>query len=90
MRRLIASGATINLIDGQGDTSLHSACRTGDLNCVKQFFQPVTKAETKSANLNYNVSANNLNFKKFILNEKNFEGKENLKNKKLALMNHNS
>lgn len=74
VRRLIASGATINLIDENGNTGLHLACRTGDLNLVKQFFQPITKNETMSAKLNYSVLASSFNFQKFILNEKNFEG----------------
>lgn len=72
---MIASGSTIDLIEINGNTSLHLACRTGDLNLVKQFFQPITKQETLNANLAYNVTAtDNFNFKKFILNEKNFEG----------------
>lgn len=75
MRYLISVGSTINLIDNQGDTSLHSACRTGDLNLVKQFFHPITKIDFNlSVKLNYKVSANNVNFRKFILNERNFEG----------------
>lgn len=74
VRRLIASGATINLIDEHGNTGLHLACRTGDLNLVKQFFQPITKNEAVSAKLSYGVSTNSFSFQKFILNEKNFEG----------------
>lgn len=79
-RYLIVSGSTIDLIDVNGDTSCHIACRLGDLKLIKQFFQPITKNEIIKANLSYQVSASSFNFKKFILNEKNFEGKLILKN----------
>jgi len=73
VRRLIVSGATINLIDREGNSSIHYCCKNGDLNTLRQFFTPITKAET--TNLTYNVTASGCsNFKKFILNDKNFEG----------------
>lgn len=58
--------------DSRGNTALHLACQTGDLECVKALTEPVTVAETNSANLKYagfmqQVPQN--------LEERNYDGK---------------
>jgi ankyrin only family protein len=58
--------------DSRGNTALHLACQTGDLECVKALTEPVTVAETNTANLKYagfmqQVPQN--------LEERNYDGK---------------
>ncbi|PNF37277.1 hypothetical protein B7P43_G00429 [Cryptotermes secundus] len=52
-RCLLVAGATVDIRDRRGNTALHLACQIGDLECVKALTEPVTVAETKTANLQY-------------------------------------
>nr|CAD7454306.1 unnamed protein product [Timema tahoe] len=52
-RRLLVAGATVDVRDSNGNTALHLACQTGNLDCVKALTEPITVAETATANLRY-------------------------------------
>nr|WCL52336.1 NF-kappa-B inhibitor cactus [Gryllodes sigillatus] len=55
VRRLLVAGASVDMRDRNGNTPLHMACHLGDLDCVKALTEPVTIAETDTANLQYTV-----------------------------------
>lgn len=54
-RCLLVAGANVDIRDRRGNTALHLACQIGDLECVKALMEPVTVAETNTANLQYDA-----------------------------------
>jgi ankyrin repeat protein len=56
VRRLIVSGASLDLQDAAGRTALLLACETGDLMLVRQLLSPIHSKEIESADLKYKVN----------------------------------
>lgn len=54
-RCLLVAGANVDVRDRRGNTALHLACQIGDLECVKALMEPITVAETNTANLQYDA-----------------------------------
>lgn len=72
VRRLVVAGATLDLQDATGRTSLLIACEQGDLTLVKQLLSPIHSREVESANLKYNVTPHNQLKRLFSI--RNYEG----------------
>ena len=53
VRYLVVAGANQYIADCHGNTALHLACQTGNLECVKALTVPVSVQESMSANLQY-------------------------------------
>jgi len=53
LRRLLVSGATIDLRNRNGDTALHIACHLADLDCVKALLKPISPSEVIEAQLHH-------------------------------------
>lgn len=53
VRRLLVSGATIDLKNWDGETALHIACNQGDLETVKSILRPISPSEVIEANLDH-------------------------------------
>ena len=57
VRRLIISGATVDLRDRHGNTALHIACAQSDLDTVYQILAPISEKEKMIANVvNYPIN----------------------------------
>lgn len=46
VRQLVVAGADLTVRDHNGNTALHLACSNGDLECVKNLLQPLSKQES--------------------------------------------
>ena len=53
VRRLLISGATIDMKNWDGNTALHVSCLTGDLESVKGILKPISPSEVIEANLDH-------------------------------------
>jgi ankyrin only family protein len=71
-RCLLVAGANVDIRDRRGNTALHLACQIGDLECVKALTEPVTVAETNTANLQYAAFMQQVPQN---LEERNYDGK---------------
>ena len=61
VRRLIISGATVDLRDRHGNTALHIACAQSDLDSVIQILSPITEKEVIDTKVvNYPITAHHL------------------------------
>lgn len=47
VRRLVIAGATLDKRDRRGNTPLHLACETGDLDSAKAILQPILPSELR-------------------------------------------
>lgn len=70
-RCLVVAGANVDVRDRRGNTALHLACQIGDLECVKALLEPITVAETNTANLQYEAVMQQLPQN---LEERNYDG----------------
>jgi hypothetical protein len=70
-RCLVVAGANVDVRDRRGNTALHLACQIGDLECVKALMEPITVAETNTANLHYDAVMQQLPQN---LEERNYDG----------------
>jgi len=70
-RCLVVAGANVDIRDRRGNTALHLACQIGDLECVKALMEPITVAETNTANLRYDAVMQQLPQN---LEERNYDG----------------
>jgi len=70
-RCLLVAGANVDIRDRRGNTALHLACQIGDLECVKALMEPITVAETNTANLQYDAFMQQLPQN---LEERNYDG----------------
>ncbi|CAG2181050.1 unnamed protein product, partial [Oppiella nova] len=61
VRRLVISGATVDLRDRHGNTALHIACAQSDYTAVCQLISPIRDRELHSAHVvNYPVDSQHL------------------------------
>lgn len=73
VRRLIISGATIDLRDRHGNTALHVACGQSDLDSVRAIISPIDVKEIRVAQIvNYPVGVQHLPLD--LLQLRNYEG----------------
>lgn len=70
-RCLVVAGANVDIRDRRGNTALHLACQIGDLECVIALMEPITVAETNTANLQYDAFMQQLPQN---LEERNYDG----------------
>lgn len=73
VRRLVVAGATMDIQDHGGNTPLHIACRSGDLDCVQALLTPITDSEVEEAQCFYKIYIQ-YNDLSYVINMKNFEG----------------
>lgn len=70
-RCLVVAGANVDIRDRRGNTALHLACQIGDIECVKALLEPITVAETNTANLQYDAFMQHLSQN---LEQRNYDG----------------
>lgn len=74
MRRLILSGATIDMRDRFGNSALHVACEKGDLEVAKAIFRPFSPNELDDVrSLRYRVEGHSLSLLE-VVHQMNYEG----------------
>ncbi|CAG2171659.1 unnamed protein product, partial [Oppiella nova] len=77
VRRLVISGATVDLRDRHGNTALHIACAQSDYTAVCQLISPIRDRELHSAHVvNYTVDSQHLPV--HYLELRNYEGETSL------------
>lgn len=53
VRQLVVSGATVDVRNQSGNTALHIACESGDLEVVKSILKPISPCEVVDAQLEH-------------------------------------
>jgi len=78
LRRLLVSGATIDLRNFSGETALHIACRMGDLESCKAVLKPISPSEVIEASLDHYMPQIHGSNMLSLMHDMNYEGNDNL------------
>jgi ankyrin repeat protein len=84
VRRLLVSGATIDLKNFDGETALHIACFQGDLETVKAILKPISPTEVIEANLDHYMPQIHGSNMITLMHDMNYEGEQRSQSKKFG------
>lgn len=74
VRRLLVSGATIDLRNLDGETALHVSCSRGDLDSAKAILRPISPSEVIEANLDHYMPQIQGSNMLTLIHDMNYEG----------------